>query len=904
MIKFFFVLSKKYWMSHINRLMVLVCAVIIGATALCCSSLFIRSEKMAVLEEEFNICGNYDVAVYDVDVSFYKHLLDMEDIEAVGFYYENGYVVAHDNNKIIKTAIFANEESENIYHMNCYVGDYPDEADEIAVDLDTAKYMGINPSVGEKVTFDIYDEATDSYFASEYVVSGLFKSSDVEAYGGDVRFPDIFSEGEYDVPKVFFSYKSRTHDTDKVTFFIQSTADDIEQLKNKIFGMVNENGENIPYDKIYIPAGRTFVYSYILGISDTIYERYGSMDFTSIQAAINDGALIKDFYSAVLIPVFYILTITVVLVVLYGNVKNIINDRTNNLAIFRTQGLSLKSSILYLCADISTIVIIFALVGMGIGCMLHKFMITIVNKMWNTGLETAFNCSDYIKEVTANPYVMPVIAISLSSLLMVSMLCIVTSKKTITELINSDSYSRRKNIQSNIKNVNILQKIRFDSIAALVIVIVAMSISFFGYNYFRAYSDKSNIEIQNRIRMNGLSDYDFMASKSSDICSYTFGIENRHDAGIKTDIFEQIILECEAVDSYAMVVNNSTKLVYYDNAVVEEALAEYSLQPEYNIMYDDYDRTSYQAYLAMIKAIGYSENENIYSASTIGMRTCDISKLRDYVTDGVIDLEKIQSGKEVIVAVSKDEYQRFEEVFKAGNMLPLSDVILSPEEDAYDFSKFMPHEYLQPVYEEEFYYNETDSYVTVMSFALGKRHNIETSIGAVILLDEDNMILNGSDYSVVCDVSAFRRWGLPDDKYTNIAIKVSGNADMGEINAKWYKLLSDSNTLEIKTVYEAKMEMDSATDKIMSIFYIMNILLIIICILAISILVYNKIKSNSRNISIMYSLGMSKKQLIFIIMRKYWMYPVIGGVCSLIPTSLMQCLFYYIINKLDSCECF
>ena len=62
----FLKLSVKYWREHWKRLLTLITMIVMGAAVLCLTALFIRSDKMRLLNRELDMLGNYDAVFYEV----------------------------------------------------------------------------------------------------------------------------------------------------------------------------------------------------------------------------------------------------------------------------------------------------------------------------------------------------------------------------------------------------------------------------------------------------------------------------------------------------------------------------------------------------------------------------------------------------------------------------------------------------------------------------------------------------------------------------------------------------------------------------------------------------------------------------------------------------------------------
>ena len=186
MLKLLLKLSSEYWNKHRQRFLSFAFLVMAGSAALCSVALLIRSEKSAILEEELVLLGNYDAIIYETNQAVYEQLLQEND--NTGCYYELGYVEAGEEPSPYKAAAYDNSVSEDLYHMTCVLGNYPENAGEIAIDLSIAKRMGIAPYPGEEITLRLYDTEKQMLAEKTYVVSGIFDAMSEESYGGWKRY--------------------------------------------------------------------------------------------------------------------------------------------------------------------------------------------------------------------------------------------------------------------------------------------------------------------------------------------------------------------------------------------------------------------------------------------------------------------------------------------------------------------------------------------------------------------------------------------------------------------------------------------------------------------------------------------------------------------------------------------
>lgn len=127
-------------------------------------------------------------------------------------------------------ASFPDDGSEEMYHMTCTKGNYPRGENEIAIDLEAAKKLGIPPSIGQEAELVLYDAERNAIARKEVAISGIFEASAGSgSLNGYYRETTGTMEQGYSVPAIFFSDGARGDFKEAgVTAFYQTDADAAE----------------------------------------------------------------------------------------------------------------------------------------------------------------------------------------------------------------------------------------------------------------------------------------------------------------------------------------------------------------------------------------------------------------------------------------------------------------------------------------------------------------------------------------------------------------------------------------------------------------------------------------------------------------------------------------------------
>ncbi|MBQ2582011.1 MAG: hypothetical protein II574_10335, partial [Ruminococcus sp.] len=319
-------ISLKYWLHHKRRFFTLMLALVLGVSALCCTALLVRSEKDAVLESELYLLGNFDIQILGASKDTVEKLRKDENVIAIGAQYELGYVKT-DTGAQGYCAAFEDKEAEDICHMTCLRGRYPEKEDEVTMDVGTAKSLGVMPYPDEKVTLSLYSPDDKKLAEKEYTLVGVFEGENTAWQGEQpdgkwLRCPFRLLDTDHHTPSVYFHIsQNEIFKSNNITMFVQTDADDPY--------VIYQSANALSKDFMYYSddCGRRYAYSYTLGIngvSSLIWEKYGGSTPSNIEAAMKNGDTIKDFYSQFIMPLLTVMIFIIIILSVVGLTRNII----------------------------------------------------------------------------------------------------------------------------------------------------------------------------------------------------------------------------------------------------------------------------------------------------------------------------------------------------------------------------------------------------------------------------------------------------------------------------------------------------------------------------------------------------------------------------------------------------
>ena len=894
-------IAINYWRRHKMRAFVAFISIAVGSCAIFCSGMLIRSKKQSELDSYLDVIGDYEAIIYDVTKEQREQILKLNGITEGGCYYNLGYAGGGRDDGV-KIACFPDDRSCSLYHMSCVKGCYPERSGEIAIDMNTASLLGITPLPGESVNLDMYNLDGEFIASREFKISGVFDASNESVIGGWYRYPyNHYDYGEYKMPAIFINREDAGLFADKSdsTVFVVFNNNDPELLAS----LKELAGDSAVLEQ---NQGRSLAYSNILGIMDKLLDdNDGAIGGISIQNTIDavfEGKVIKDFYSGVLMPIFNFLIAVMVFLSVYNVTKNVINDRREITGIIRSLGLSGSGSAWCLFAELMFFAVFSALIGSLLGVVLHIGIIELANGVYSQSLSYGFRVSGFVNEATNNPLISAVSVTAAAVILATIVPLIRFSSLSPAKLLNtSDNYLKKHSFKHRSLKRNWLHiinsRISFHDRSVMLMMVIVLSAALFGYLYFRALSDKANIEYRFELNESGLDTYDYSASKK-DVGMGSFNVETHHDYGIEQQAVDQLDKSGFTKSLYAEIRVNSTNIVIPKRDVTEGICNLFEGRNLRNDYSDNDHQAEYrEAQEAALRSSGYSSDEELFAVPCIGLMSDDLQDLNQYLVEGNIDLDEIRAGRSVILAVPENRINLCKSIFSIGNCIPMSAITTDDFEDTIDYrgndQLLLPH-----VYDTELKLEDGSS-VNMYSVHFGNRKDINTKVGALLALDDKalekyGMLDNPGLYVFTAGKSAFESWGIRDSRYTTVRLKLVDGCNINAADSFWYESLRGSKGVEIRSAYSINNKIYGTYIKTMMVYFIIVILLVCCGVISICLALYTKTEINSHKIGILRMLGMSSRQITQMFVTQNLFYPVIAVITAIIPVALCQSLFNYI----------
>lgn len=896
----YFKISKGYWKKHKSRLLVLCIIYLVGTAALVTACLLIRSTKMEEIEKELYLLGDYDLIAYDVLEETSHDICSLEQVEAYGITYDMG-TVAVENGIKVRAGAFADEQSETIYHLTPLRGEYPKKAGEIAIDLAYAKTCGIAPYPGESIFLDRDGKV------GEYTVTGVYEITDNESYGGFLRYPNEAGEG-YTLPQVYFSAEEAEntgHNRETVYCQIKSenentlnkTAEKVKQIGNKHNdGLYNELEFQ---QRLALPNGRSYAYSYLLG---TLGGSKNNME--GVQEAIQEGNIQADVNSRMLIPVVAALIGIVVVVSLYQVLENVLEDRMQNLGILRSIGMNRMQCFFMISLEISIAACIMVPLGLAGGNVLYQGL-RLVMEQWGSGsIPNGLKADYYVRLVTLNPWLLACGVMGVSAVIVLGAFFLRIRKMTILEFLTNGkrAFSKRKGRGKRYITKSSLRilftRVSFTTPSVFILVVIGMSVSFFGMLYAREVGRLDSAATTSLIAESNLGTYDYLATRTDTVNIHHPLIENRHDYGVPAKEMENFLKTNGIDQAEAAIVNHSGRIIWSPEAGEMPALLEKALIEPKSYVADgredteglSFEEAEAEAERAIFEATGYKDVQACQTPF-VGVRDTTLEQLKNYLYAGEIDVDAIRRGEEVIIAVGEDDAAAIGEAVKAGDSICLSDVVLDAKTDCADFSSEELGEYGELVYSGTI--TEDGAEIPIYGYCYGKRKDITVKVGAIVALPEDDFSRfyfqdENSPVNIFISTQTFEAWDLPDVNYTNIAVSLTEDAKVRSIDKGWYQMLAAGQGMDGLALGELLEKEAKEKGQMLSIFYQLDTMLVLLTLFGISLSLYSRVRKQEGTIAVLRSLGMNMWNFARVVLWQNGIILVLGAVLSFGPVLLFQ----------------
>lgn len=878
-------LAFKYWKYHKKRAGFIVLSICLSVAALVSSALLVRSNKLQQLESNLIACGDYDFEFYNVSQKSEEELRADEHFEQFGLIYRCGKAKGQAGESF-EVGYIKDGKSEEMFHLTPIMGRYPQKSGEICIDRMTLNSMGYAAELGQEIELTCMDWDQNDLRKNSFMVVGIIEQRiKDEGLGTEYiqrQFSGIYDEGTVtvDAPFAYMCvkdavaiYKDGFQKILLANVKVTDTFDDqdMKAVLNEKFR--NENGEwtgEFLYNGNKVNT-RSWMANCLLGFKNM--DTNNLWGYHAAQERIKSDTTQKDFYSAVLIPIFFLLIVIITFISLYNAINMTFSDRIRQNGMFRCLGMSVRNCQIHLVLEIGVLLVPGILGGYSLGYLIYASVQQVQKKVFGIQVIGAGDVSDYfrpyVEASTFNPNLLPLVAIVIALIPAV--------------ILPAIRNGRVSPVAACAIRNRLYKKQRRFSVLVYVNIIVVMVAAVFGYSYFCMDNDNKNHVYQTQLESANLVGWDYFMEQNKIYTVKGYGSEIRHDTGISKEDLDKIRTLDIVEQSEATIINLSTRIAVEnaeENQLVMDSLAgSYVMDttgvattPELEKIYEIRNQRE-------MEYRGYDEKEMVYEVPSIGLEDHTWEKLEQYVVEGNINLDKIKAGEEVVLVVSDVQSSRYH----VGDKLPLSDDVYPKEQDTSgDYQSDICPKSWEPTYKAE-----GDNWP---QYCFAKRTRLDTSVGAVMVLDDENIQQryfcdeNGVfAWNIFVSPETFQNWNLPDERYSRLWVKCKDGADKAEFERFWYRIVTDGQVMKSYIAQDILDEISKTNRNGMSLFFAMLLMIIVVTLVGVVNSFSMGISMERKRLNLLRAMGAARGWIIGKqCLNNLWII-LMGGVLSVVP---------------------
>lgn len=866
-------LGLKYWRYHKKRAFFILFSILLSVSALVSSALLVKSNKVQQLEEHLLICGNFDFQLMNVSEMGEKKLRADKRFEKFGTVFQCGYASGNAGTDF-EVGCLEDKTAEDMLHLTPIEGRYPQKSGEICIDKVTLNAMGVPARVGQEIVLSCMDWEKNEVREAAFTVVGIIEQIVISDNAAQYMQREHISVGNeedipYPVAYLFYGEAKKIYGGNfkKILLADVVITDDFDDRDMSSVLSQEYTKEDFLFDPSKINT-RSLITQLLLG--DVDGESWG---YHVAQNRLGTDSVKPDFYSAVLIPVFFALVILVTFFSLYNAIAMTFSERIRQNGMFRCLGMGRLRCQCHLLLEMGVLLIPGILCGYGIGFLLYLAVQQVQKKLFGIQVMGVNDVSEYfrpyLEAVTVNPYTFPLFAV-----------CIALIPAVVIPAVQSGRVSPvaacmvRNRLQKKQK--------RFQAFLCLNLFVVIVA-AVFGYCYFRADNDSKTQDYRTQLSSTGVSKWDYYMEQNKDSTMMGWGDEIRHDTGISQEDLGQIRENSVVSRAEAVMINASTKIALEDlpeNRETMDVLEGTDITELPYPVVSQEERDIYDLRIAReMKHRGYKKTEKVYQVPSIGVEDEAWEEFGKYVKEGSIHPEKIKEGTEVILSVPDMESCSYH----VGEKLPLNDDLHSDAVDKSEaYRKGEELDFTEPTYPAKG--NNWAQY------CLAKRKKLDVTVGAVIVIDNemDQQKYLFSYYgifpwNVIVSDETFANWGLPDNRYSKLWVCCREGADSAEFQKLWYKTLLHGKVMQNRVAQDIRDRIAAVDQSGMSLFFSMLSMVAVISMIGTANAFNMGIRLDRKRFALLRSMGETKGRLFQKKIAANFLFLSFAGCLSVIP---------------------
>lgn len=874
-----------------------------GVAALMVTLLIIRSQKMTEADRVLQSFGNYDIAFCQVSQQTEELIKKDTRFGQIGTIYDYGNISFKATGNQLTIGALENKTTERMYYINPVYGRYPEKEGEICIDRFVLKSNGFEEKTGQTIEFT-YINNNNQQETVKYKLVGIIEvqKQDDGVLFSPRKYPEnwlsVNNMNYIDYP---FAYLYNKEAETKYTCQGKHLLTNVLESENSDNVLVSYLDNELIREELHVDLdhilGREWTAACIIG---------RNLDSGSIpdilKTNIENRSVSPDAYTSYFIPIFMLLIGITASLGIFDAVKMSTEEQRANYGIIMGLGMTGRRILIYTIFEFLAVFFISVIAGWIIGIFAYKGILWFINTNLMAMLPSAFDIDPYyepyIKMVTKSPYFYSALVLFIVTCAGIYGAASDLLKMTPLGMAVSHIHKRKhKNILKSGGNFplgrlyTVLNRYTgreafFNHLIPYIITSIVMAAAVFGFLFFHSKSVYDTSQMTEKIQEARINGMDYYMEQTKMI--YSGYNQYMHKSGITEDMLNELAENKETVTVKGVIEDYSTALLLDQDDMRAIILKQQSEYPEL-LSNDVHGKIALKASLKNFEYMGVdTDKQEVFHVPSTGVRDEDMEYLSGKVISGEIHPDKLQSGEEVVIAVTDSETGNY---FKPGDSLPLYDFI-RPEDldESIEWAKGqLPEAYKD--YKEHF--TVTVDGTTKKFYCFDTMKKLPVVIGAVVYIEPDT---DGSLYfdnmngkytvNIITGKDAFKAWGLPNRNYTKAGVTLKENADLNSFRMKWTEIMIKAGYMESVDVFSIIEEKERKQNQVMAIFYSVIGILLIICVLCTGNSIVMRICHMAEEQRTLHLLGMTKTRLLVLYIRRYIWLCVAGAITSIFPVII------------------
>jgi len=584
-----------------------------------------------------------------------------------------------------------------------------------------------------------------------------------------------------------------------------------------------------------------------------------------------------------LIRIYAVICLIISAISIYMIISIYLLRRLESFRLLRLCGMTRKRTLRIMVMEMFIFGIIGTAAGMVIASLAHEITLFIRHIIYNVPIYRGYFIEYVLETRSFNPFIFTVIVTGLTVLIGF----IYPFIKVLKTPIGSSEIVKKIRVK---KYGNALRKtITARRSTALMMLFIFITILSSTLGMMVRAGNVASIERQSFTAQVMTAGFDGYISRNKWNDTSKFANIN-YDKGFPSDIISELE-EKEYVSSVSAVLTDYTVRVYLGEGTREDELRkklssiELKNQVEKVCQIDktiDFDR-EWQNYLQYFEDFGLDDTYAYYSIPVAACNDYLLSQLEEYVTDGEINIEALNSGEQVLIIEHSNILDNVKNAFEVGDKVNILTSVAVDEKQIseliYDRLAYLPQKpfFAHPV---------VGGIITVT----------DPEISSLLEYTWDNPDKTPG-FNFVTSFEGYRAWGFPQKNYDKVGINLTSEEYAEELDEFIYSKLSSEMGVTYVSMSEELKGIQRQMKNKAFVYLVMLVLMLAIFVIGFANSFTMYLNSSMRHFSSLRAFGISRRNLKKHIIVESLKLPVIcalisGIICFLIKKAY-KLLFDY-----------